>query len=163
MKITLDAKALEAMIGGDSEVEVELRNAIVQEFTKKYLKGIVNDKIIGTIEMQIRNEMTGNRSFIENVTNEYLKEKFNYEGSYWNKTPVIKEEYKTKIRSEVEIALGKVITETVEGYKQKLEEKLEYYKSYYDKQLETKLADYINEKANKIVAEKISAIISGVK
>ena len=32
-------EALERLIGGDTELEIEVRNSIVQEFAKKYLKG----------------------------------------------------------------------------------------------------------------------------
>lgn len=46
MKILLDAKALEAMIGGNTEVEIEIRGSIVQAFAKKFLKGVANEQII---------------------------------------------------------------------------------------------------------------------
>ena len=39
MKIILDLPALERLIGNDTEIEVELRNSIVQAFAKKHLKG----------------------------------------------------------------------------------------------------------------------------
>lgn len=47
MKIALDNSALERLIGGDNEVEVEIRNLVVQEFAKKHLKAVVNDPAFG--------------------------------------------------------------------------------------------------------------------
>ncbi len=44
MKLQLDSSAVERLIGGDLEVQIELRNWVVQEFTRKYLKAVVADK-----------------------------------------------------------------------------------------------------------------------
>jgi len=44
MKVQLDTKALNLLIGGDSEIELELRNSIVQEFMKKHIKAICCEK-----------------------------------------------------------------------------------------------------------------------
>lgn len=38
--------ALERLIGGDSELEIEVRNSVVQNFTKKYLKDVANSEIV---------------------------------------------------------------------------------------------------------------------
>lgn len=61
MKIQLDAKALEAMIGGDTETEIEIRHSIVQAFAKKYLKAIANERIIqaaqSTVNEFVRREV----------------------------------------------------------------------------------------------------------
>lgn len=37
--------ALERLIGGDTELEVEIRNSVVQEFTKKHLKNIAEHNV----------------------------------------------------------------------------------------------------------------------
>lgn len=43
MKIQINSlAALERLIGGDTDVEIEIRNSIVQEFAKKHLKCIAN-------------------------------------------------------------------------------------------------------------------------
>lgn len=41
LRLSLTFKALEALLGGDSEIEVELRQSVVNAFTDKYLKGVV--------------------------------------------------------------------------------------------------------------------------
>jgi len=54
MKITLDVKALEKLVAGNSEVEVELRNCVVQEFAKRHLKAVANDPVFkGWVETQM--------------------------------------------------------------------------------------------------------------
>lgn len=61
MKVQLDKTALEAMIGGDTEAEIEIRNSIVQAFAKKYLKGVANEHIVqrarDTVEEFVRKEI----------------------------------------------------------------------------------------------------------
>jgi uncharacterized membrane-anchored protein YjiN (DUF445 family) len=60
IKIQINSlEALERLIGGDNELEISIRDNIVQEFTNKYLKGLVNsDKIkeaSWSINQKIRN------------------------------------------------------------------------------------------------------------
>ncbi len=59
MKIGLDLKALEGLIGGDSEMEVQLRNNIVAEFSKKYLKGIVETGALAHVLRSIEESLMG--------------------------------------------------------------------------------------------------------
>lgn len=41
MKIQINSlEALERLIGGDTDVEIQIRNSVVQNFTNKHLKGI---------------------------------------------------------------------------------------------------------------------------
>lgn len=49
MKIQINSlEALERLIGGDSELEIEIRNSIVQEFAKKHLKCLAQTEVIAT-------------------------------------------------------------------------------------------------------------------
>ena len=77
MKIQLNSlEALERLIGGDTEVEFEIRNSIVQEFTKKYLKGLVNETIANDVikeaVRQARNEIA-EKLFTTSKINFYSK------------------------------------------------------------------------------------------
>jgi hypothetical protein len=57
IKIQINSlEALERMIGGNSELEISIRNSIVQQFTKKHLKGIATDNITKLVEQQIVEE-----------------------------------------------------------------------------------------------------------
>ena len=58
MKIQLDTKALERLIGGESEIEVELRNSVVQEFAKKHLKPLVNSSTLGKVMEEFKTIIT---------------------------------------------------------------------------------------------------------
>lgn len=58
VKLQINSReALERLIGGDSQLEVELRNSVVQDFTNRHLKGVANQidtkRIIGLIEKSL--------------------------------------------------------------------------------------------------------------
>lgn len=52
VRLTLDLPALERLIGGDSDVEVELRQGVVTSFAKRHLKEVINS---GVLEPYFRN------------------------------------------------------------------------------------------------------------
>ena len=47
-------EALERLIGGDSQVEIEVRNSVVQKFAEKHLKPLANSDQIKTTLTQIQ-------------------------------------------------------------------------------------------------------------
>jgi len=60
-KISLEFnyEALKQLLGGDTEIEIELRNCIVQEFTRKHLKGIVDDDFKKEINDYLNDKYVG--------------------------------------------------------------------------------------------------------
>lgn len=44
MRIDLNLPALERLIGGDTEIEIGLRQQVVEEFARKHLKTVINDE-----------------------------------------------------------------------------------------------------------------------
>ncbi len=56
VKLQINSKeALERLIGGDSQLEIELRNSIVQEFAEKYLKAVANSEVIDSKLEKLKN------------------------------------------------------------------------------------------------------------
>jgi hypothetical protein len=47
-------EALERLIGGDTEVEIDIRKSVVENFVKKHLKGIANDTLVKQAEKNIQ-------------------------------------------------------------------------------------------------------------
>lgn len=61
IKIQINSlEALERLIGGDSELEIDIRNSVVQKFSKRHLKDIANkfisDGVIRSIKEELNNE-----------------------------------------------------------------------------------------------------------
>lgn len=97
MKIQLDEKALERLIGGDSEIEVELRSNVVQAFAKRHLKGVIEEKYLDELKKEICDYFWGFNS------NRYE----------------LKPEVKQMIAGEVKKVIGAEIKKaTEEGYKE---------------------------------------------
>ena len=46
--------ALERLIGNDNEIEIEIRNSIVQEFAKKHLKSIAHELDSGLLNKELK-------------------------------------------------------------------------------------------------------------
>jgi hypothetical protein len=57
MIVQMNLPALERLIGGDSTIEVQLRQQIVQEFAKKHLKPMLQDPIVKKLLLQIDSEI----------------------------------------------------------------------------------------------------------
>ena len=55
VKIQINSlEALERLIGNDNELEVQIRSSIVQEFSKRHLKSIVNNTLIEKLEKDLK-------------------------------------------------------------------------------------------------------------
>lgn len=66
MKIQINSlEALERLIGGDNELEIEIRNSVVEEFSKKHLKSIANSEKLSNIYEAISKKLTSD--FVERV------------------------------------------------------------------------------------------------
>jgi len=58
IKIQINSlEALERLIGGDNELELQIRTSIVHEFTNKHLKSLATSKLMKDTENAIMNEI----------------------------------------------------------------------------------------------------------
>ena len=61
VKIQINSlEALERLIGGDTQLEIDLRNSIVQEFSKKYLKAVaaeLAETLVEPYKKQVQDEL----------------------------------------------------------------------------------------------------------
>lgn len=102
-------QALERLIGNDNNVEIQLRNSIVQEFVKKHLKHIANDDLITNTKKAVTSEITA-QFFDEIKTN-----------SFWNNKIVFKPGILDEVKKELQIKareeLSELISQIVEEQK----------------------------------------------
>lgn len=77
MRIVVDASALERLLGGDTQLEIELRTGIANQFADKYLKSLVNSQLVSTtgtqIEQLIKNEILSGPQFRKTLSPKYQK------------------------------------------------------------------------------------------
>ena len=63
MKLSLNLPALERLIAGEDELEVEIRQNIAEAFAKRHLKTIINNELITKLEIEIRDSFRSQYSF----------------------------------------------------------------------------------------------------
>lgn len=72
MKIQINSlEALERLIGGDSKLEFDIRQNIVEEFSKKHLKAVVNNDLIQKLQSALTSKIQDD--LLETVTSSYTK------------------------------------------------------------------------------------------
>lgn len=149
--------ALERLIGGNSEIEIEIRGNIVQEFSKRYLKDIVAADAIKQVTSEVINSVR------EEIRVNFLSE-VKPSGSYWSKIilkPEIKKELidsakyelMEELRQEIKTSLGVTnaretveneVNKAVNGLIDRLSE--ESLQSFIDVRAKAKLKEMLDNK-----------------
>jgi hypothetical protein len=153
MKILLDVQALERMIAGDSLVEVEIRNGIVQEFAKRHLKAIA-----GSDEFQkvVRNQLDTVRLSVEQEMSEVFE---NVQKDSWGRVTrqSFKESIRKKIVEEAHMVIEREISKQVTGMvERRLADISETVNAYCD----SLLSKYTKRTLDEMVEEKFRKAIS---
>lgn len=107
-------EALERLIGGDTEIELEIRNNIVQAFTKKYLKQLVNE---AQIKYEILREVTPS---IKKVAQEIQKEVIKEQAEYRIKLVSISKEELETLQNHIKELVEQSVTRIAEEKASKL-------------------------------------------
>lgn len=138
MKIQINSlEALERLIGGDTEVEIDIRNSVVQEFTKKHLKAIATNDLVSKAHLATidhidttffgivkKDRFNQKYRFKEEYTKELFEElEYNLKNSLWEEVKKVTEIHRTR--------------EIVEGYLKDAQERI--VDQLTDKVLENKL------------------------
>ena len=99
-KLTLQINSLEALeklLSGDVQLEMDMRNTVVQEYAKKYIKSVAQEFV-----------SSQNRTETEKVMKEFLK-KQNYSNTSLNP------DFQEKLRKHIEYEVGKIVDNKVKG------------------------------------------------
>ena len=130
-------KALERLIGGDSEIEIEIRKSIVAEFAKRHLRSIVADidKIIGEIAIKEFSGCFGKITRNNTWTGEHFE---------------ISDEIKRVIKGQISPIVNKKLSEAINEVVIDVKYIDELVKYYVDKSFEDRVNQKVAEKINKI-------------
>ena len=154
IKIQLDAKALDRLIGGDSEVEVELRNAVVQEFGKKRLKDVSNT-LQGFFDAQVRLI----RESIEKEMTETLFDPM--QGSTWGSMRyVFKKKIKAQLSDEIEALMDRELRKLI---LEKVNERFDALNKHVDAYCDAAIERYTARTLDKMVDVKFRALLAELK
>lgn len=110
-KLTLqinNLEALERLIGGDSEVEIEIRNSVASRFAEKHLKPLLNSSDVENVVNRLRAEIN------KQTTDTLNKEIANFKVTWGEIRDVtVKPEIKAVLDSAVRNAVNKVVADAV--------------------------------------------------
>ena len=135
-------EGLKELIKNDSEIEVKVKESIINGFCKHYLKGCANSEVIKNLKDVIMDE---------------LKET-NYFGLYkesglsWKKEYVISNDLKAKIEREVTSEINNVFGERLKSEMDMLSKRFELKIEDY---VESRFKDTIDKTIEKIINRKI--------
>lgn len=114
-------EALERLIGGDSQVEIDIRNSVVQAFAEKHLKSV-------TKSYQIENAIAAIRASIEREIRIECQKLFGEYNNTWRASVMLDEKVKQIIKDSVLTEITsfissylKEITSSPEWIKEKIE------------------------------------------
>lgn len=143
-------EALERLIGNDTELEIEIRNSIVQEFTKKHLKVIANENVnkhISDFNREIQ-DVAGD------TLGSYVKDpKCSWRQIYLiNET--VKKEIETAARNQSAVIINAEIAKLIEHETESAFEKIKVIiNERVDSLTEVYIKDMVAEKLEKIKQE----------
>lgn len=143
--------ALERLIGGNSEVEIEVRNSVIQKFAEKHLKSMANcepvtstlktikESILGYVKQKVDTEIaTFKKDYYNNITEVKLN-------------PAIHAELDRQIRSKMDTFVFETIQASVKKWsdEMKIDERIEKRVAYFTD-------EYIRDEVKKRI-EKLKA------
>jgi hypothetical protein len=133
--------ALERLIGGDSELEIEIRNSVVQNFTKKHLKALAGESAIKTAVETLKKEIL--YSFTEKVQVGWREEE--------KLTDSAKKSLRDFIENEKKALINDAVNEIFSNYKSNIEEKLQMAATVVEeeltgKELHTRLSKLVDQR-----------------
>jgi len=127
-------QALERLIGGDSQVEIEIRNSVVQKFAEKHLKPLANCEPVTSTLHTIKQEI------LKTVQEKCEKDIATFKTEYYNGrisevklNPSIKAEIDSQVRNLVDEAIRKSVDEAIKFWangaevEKRIERRFEYY------------------------------------
>lgn len=140
-------EALERLIGGDSKVEIELRNSVVQKFAEKHLKPLANSDAFDDVK----------RHIIIEAEDLLAKEVGKFTKSWTGKIENIKfkPEIQDKITSETYKLVNEKIREAVDNAVKRFEDE-----NNIKKKIDTSIAYFTEKLIQERVCQKLEEVKS---
>lgn len=157
VKIQLSLPALERLIGGNSELEVQLRHQVVANFAKHRLKELINDTTWRKIYTEWSTEIE--RLVMEKL-NEYLDKteqdgKSKAERATLDHCPPLRRLQELVARN-VDGAVENATSQAIDRY---ITSRVEHYKEYIDRSVKMRLDQNIRVLVKEEVEKRIKAAL----
>ena len=144
IKIQINSlEALERLIGGDTEIELEMRNSIVMEFTQKHLKAIANEGFVKEVGLALEKEM-------KNQFLVYVKDSSSYNTSI----PMLNDAVKAELRKGTTNYLKDLIKEIAHE-----ELKIDWVRGDIAKALDASTTNILKELEPALLERRLNALV----
>jgi phosphoribosylformylglycinamidine (FGAM) synthase PurS component len=148
MKIILEKEALERLIGGDSEIEVQIRQSVAHAFAEKYLKPLMHNNALEAIGAKLKKQ---GEDYVDSMFSETLA---NVQTDRWgSKSYQLKESIKNQIKREV----NDCATETI---KKHITDELA---AWTDEKFEKMIGFYVDQNIELEVKKRVAAKFEAFK
>lgn len=105
MKLQLTPQALERLIGGDTELELDLRKAAAKAFGNKYMKDMLQTAVSEAISSM--------RHDIDNIVSEEIRSQIQQKEPRFRASIYIDEYARDSIRKQIKTIIDEVFRETI--------------------------------------------------
>lgn len=159
-------QALERLIGGDAQVEVDARNSVVQNFAKKHLGEVAKNLAIGPVVKSIENDLTRNiKMEAETQLGRVVKERWNDPLKFVPTTNYSSavESYSKATISKARLALEKQMQESLDAVvASTLETAQKTLARSFEQSFDKAMSAYIEKEVNRRMGVIISTITTAV-
>ncbi len=160
LKIQINDKdALEALLGGSDQVQVEVRDRIANEFIKNHIRPLFTDDKIAEIKRRIDADVTALK---DSIAKELLQKEI--KTNYYTKEYVLRDEIKRQIQEVIDKTLLISIEAALKTAKEDLSARIhDIFTKTFESRLQKYLETVIAAKVNNAVATQLSTLISSVQ
>ena len=144
MRMDLSLPALERLIGGDSEIEVHIRQQIVDNFAKQYLKKNFNQTMVESAMRPFVEEL---KAQTQRVVQDLFKQESNPSSTTFNNNA------KFEIKKAVEDYMTKVIQVTAQ---EKMDARLKQDQDYYQRMIDNRLKVFLDKEIETRVQAEVA-------
>lgn len=151
MKLSLNLPALERLLAGDTELEVELRHNIAKQFAKDHLAGVVNDETQKAIA-GVKAQFSEVAKQIGKLADDEIKRQVgHYTGGGWSSSA-----YKANLTEQVAKLVSDV---TYEGVKKSIDKHVGDLVDYYETRWRSHICKRVEEKFDQVIENLVNAEI----
>jgi len=142
-------EALERLIGGDAQVEVEVRNSVVQKFAEKHLKPLANCEPITATLNAIKAEI------LKIVQEKCEKDIATFKNDWYGRISDVK--LRSEIKSEIDSQVRNVVDDTI---RKAVDEAIKFWanNAELEKRVEKRFEYYTTEHINATVKARLEKV-----
>lgn len=142
-------QALERLIGGDTEVEIDIRNSVVQAFSEKHLKAIASSDALNSKLNELKRDLT--YTYNKEVRTQIGEIKKDYWGTVESKinpdlVAALKKQVDSNISDLVRSLVDAKLEEVYKNVEEKVSKRIDYFTNIYiDKEVRSRIENALKK------------------